>query len=319
MRKFIFYISLLVFSTHALANTGLEDNNHPELYSWRVEFEWANDFVFQTDYYFTNGMSLKVWHNGFKASPLNYVLIPHSENRHVVYGVSLVQDIFTPTNTGMASPQVGDRPYASYWLAGSVKQSYNIDYSLGISSGLYFGMSGTQGGGELVQNGIHDLLPTSAHVNGWNNQLGSSFLVDYYLNVEKQFYRNSFFKVSGSVGGMVGTPYTNLDGGIQLYVGEFGRYPGLSFMDEHSEFHIYGFSKLNTKWVIHNASLEGSLFDKNNSSLALTPNPFVLQMQNGISVKYRGFNIEIGQKLITPEFSGAKTHKWGYVGFSLSF
>ncbi len=315
MKRWFNYIGLLLAVNLGFANLALSQTTYP----WMLRLNWANDFVFQTDYYFTNGMSLEVWNHRLQASPLNYLLIPHQDGNHVYYGLSLKQDIFTPVDTGKPYRQYNDRPFASYWLMGSTKKSINADYSLALTSGFYFGMMGKAGGGELVQNGIHDLLPTSGHVKGWEHQLNNSLCLNYRLDLERNLYRNSFFKLSGTTGGMIGTPYTNLNGGINLYFGKFGKYPGFLFAGEHAQFHLYGFSKINAKWVLYNATLQGGLFKNNQSSMNPAPVPWVLNLQNGISVKYKSFTVELGQNMVTPEFAGAKSHNWGYVSFSLAF
>ena len=280
---------------------------------------WDNDFVFQTDYYYTNGMALQFWSGALRLSPLNLLLIPHKENQTFFYGLSFQQDMFTPVNKFAFSAQPGDRPYASYWLLGQTKRSFNEDKSMVISSALYFGMSGQKGGGEWIQNGIHDLLPNSAHVNGWANQINGSFLLNYRFNVEKQIYRNRFFRFSASGGGMLGAPYTNLNGGVQIYFGQLGAYPDLFFMMPRKNFQIFAFSKLESKWVLYNATLQGRLFNNAPSDLYQSPTPLVLRLQLGVNMRYKRFSMEMGQNLITPEFSGARTHKWGYVRFSFSF
>lgn len=316
MKRLYTYIGLLLTINFSLVSFLLGQGSQNANSPWVIRLGWANDFVFQTDYYFTNGMSLEVWNNHLQSSPLNFVLLPHEDESKVFYGLSLHQDIFTPVNTDMALPQNMDRPYSSYWLMGNIKKSYNTDNTFVMTSGIYFGMIGKSGGGEVVQNGIHDILPTSAHVNGWDNQLSNSFCLDYQIGIEKEFYRNSLLRFSGSAGGMFGTPYTNLNGGFQVYFGQIGPYPDAFFTKEHADFQIYGFTKAETKWVLYNATLQGGLFNEDPSAIYASPNSLVFQLQIGMSARYKRFTMELGQNLITPEFPGAKIHKWGYVRFS---
>ena len=307
----IILILIVIFTINKLSTA----QNNPSVFS----LGWDNDFVFQTDYYYTNGISLQFWSNALQRSPLNLLLIPHNKNHSVFYGMSFQQDMFTPVNKFAFSPQPGDRPYASYWLIGQTKRSFNSDKSLVITSGIYFGMSGENGGGEWVQNGIHDLLPNSGRVNGWSNQLNGSFCLDYQFDAEKQIYRNPFFRFSANAGGMIGAPYTNLNGGVQIYFGQLGAYPDLFFAMTHKNFQIYAFSKLETKWVLYNATLQGKIINNTPSDLYLKPNPFVFQMKLGLTMRYKRFSTELGQNFITPEFSRARNHNWGYVRFSYSF
>jgi hypothetical protein len=304
----IILILIVIFTINKLSTA----QNNPSVFS----LGWDNDFVFQTDYYFTNGMSLELWNNKLRISPLNLLLIPNNESQTVFYGITFRQDMFTPINKLAYAPLPGDRPYASYWLIGQTKQIFSEDRSMVITSVVYFGMSGEKGGGEWVQNGIHDLLPNSGHVNGWSNQINGSFCLDYQFNAEKQFYRNHFFRFSASGGAMIGAPFTNLNGGIQIYFGQIGAYPDLFFIMPQKNFQIYGFSKVESKWVLYNATLEGRLFNNAPSDLYINPNPFVFQVKLGLNMRYKRFSMEMGANLITPEFHGARTHKWGYFRFS---
>ena len=316
MKRLYTYIGLLLTINLILLNSVQGQDNRGSASPWIVKLDWDNDFINQTDYYFTNGTSLEVWNNQLQASPLSLLLLPHKENSRIFYGMTLRQDIFTPLNVDANSPQIGDRPFSSYWLMGHVKKSFDADLSYVITSGFYFGMMGKSGGGEWVQNGIHDILPTSGHVNGWNNQLSNSICLDYQIDIEKEFYQNSLFRLSGSAGVMLGSPYTNINGGFQLYFGQLGAYPDLFFRKEQANFQIYGYTKVEAKGVLYNATLQGGFFDRNQEKLYITPNPLVLQLQIGMAVRYKNFTTELGQNLITPEFSGARTHKWGYVRFS---
>jgi hypothetical protein len=280
---------------------------------------WDNDFWFQTDYYYTNGMSIDFQSNILRKSPLNLLLIPNSGDKTVFYGISLRQDMFTPRNTRAFSPVIGDRPYASYWLIGQTKKSYNMDRSLVIESGIYFGMSGQKGGGEWVQNGIHDILPASGHVNGWSNQLQGSFLLDYKVNAEKQLLRKKHIRISASAGGMLGAPYTWLNGGVQLYFGQLGVYPDPNFAITQKDFQIYGFTSFESKWVIYNETMQGSIFNRPATDLYIAPNPFVLQLKIGLMTRYKRFSMEISENIISPEFSGGGSHRWGTIRFFFSF
>ncbi len=311
----IILISILVGGGNAFAQYA----ERPKLPSSAIMLGWDNDFVFHTDYYYTNGMSLQFWNNALQKSPLNYLLIPNNKNQTTVYGISLRQDMFTPVNKTTFAPQIGDRPYFSYWLLGETKQSYYNDETLVITSSIYFGLSGEKGGGEWVQNWIHDLLPNSGHVNGWANQITGSFCLDYQFNLEKQLYRSSHFRLNASAGGLLGLPYTNIDGKLQFYFGRLGHYPNIFFTLPDKSFQIYGFTVMKAKWVIYNASLQGPLFNKPPSDLYLKPLPFVFQAKFGMNIRYKHFTAQVGVDLISPEFSGARWHRWGAFRFFFIF
>ena len=107
-------LACLILSALALPAQNGGNGRMPTIFT----LGWDNDFVFQTDYYYTIGMSLHLWRGVLRYSPLNLLLIPHRENQTAFYGLSFQQDMFTPVNKFAFSAQPGDRLYASYWLIG---------------------------------------------------------------------------------------------------------------------------------------------------------------------------------------------------------
>jgi lipid A 3-O-deacylase len=87
-------------------------------------------------------------------------------------GVSLGQDIFTPVDTQLTTPQPNDRPYAG-WLYGALNfqaQSNDPDARLLRVVELAIGVVGPSALGKQTQNGFHRLIDVEA-AQGWAHQL----------------------------------------------------------------------------------------------------------------------------------------------------
>ncbi|TFH01944.1 MAG: DUF2219 family protein, partial [Calditrichales bacterium] len=164
-RKQIFRQSLYVW----LAITATSAWSEP---GW-VKINWENDVFFQTDRYFTNGMSLHYQVMATDNALFKSFHLPRGNANRVMTEWHLKQNIYTPQFKTSPRPLPGDRAFASFLLVGNRQTVIYPDDRLIRYSEIEIGLLGKSSGGELVQNGIHDLLPTSSHVSGWENQIGT--------------------------------------------------------------------------------------------------------------------------------------------------
>src|SRR5581483_7658278 len=78
-----------------------------------VRLNYENDFFTQTDDYYTQGIKLEVVNPVFRYSPFMW-LLPRLSTSTVQYGLSAVQDCFTPTSITSNTILYGDHPFAGY-------------------------------------------------------------------------------------------------------------------------------------------------------------------------------------------------------------
>ena len=167
-----------------------------------------NDFVFQTDRYYTNGLKIEYFTKGQGHSLLDYLHLKDNPDEKAFYCFSISQDIFTPEDKNSVARQLQDRPFASSLIFSSSKIITNNQKRLIRQSEFQIGLVGKLGGGEWVQNGIHGILPTSSIVNGWENQIKTDIALNYGLEYEKQITAGQLFQINGMLGGKIGLPYT---------------------------------------------------------------------------------------------------------------
>lgn len=283
------------------------------------EFRWSNDFEYQTDYYYTNGFAIEYLTPQYNYSCFYSILLPSKNNDKVLYGYTLVQDIFTPKAKFYIPDQLdGDRPFAAYILFGVKKLSYSTKSKVKLYSELQAGILGPAALGEQTQNGIHSLLPTSAEVNGWENQISNSFMLNYSASIQKYFKIFKHLEVSGFVLGQLGLPYTNLGVGAQAKLGVFNAFPEKIKYFSQMDWELYMFFSGQINVVGYNATLQGGVFSKSFYTLS-NISRIVGKAYLGFNFGYKKFNLKYSQQFITPEFSGGINHSWGFLSITYMF
>jgi len=315
MKKILFYILFILFSTSMIAqkNTGLLPKNI-------ISFKWSNDVIFETDYYYTNGLRFEFYFPFLKSNPINNILLPSSDNSLNYYGLTLTQDLFTPTEVTDTLRLRADRPYAAYILLGSEKVSYYRLKKLRIYSAFEVGLIGESAYGKETQNGIHDWLPTTSTLFNWLNQIKDDFAINYTAEIEKGFWDDSWFNINGIASTKLGSPYTYLDAGFSGHLGKYDQdyHPDFA-MSSDMDWQGYLFADFRGRFVAYNATLQGGLFNDNSIYTVDDINNWVGDFSLGISAIYKYVKLDFGIHYVTPEFSEGKEHKYGYLNIRVGF
>lgn len=319
MRRIIFIVILSSQAILLAQQQREKEEANDTLRKTFIEFKWSNDFTYETDYYYSNGFSFEVLGPWAKQNPINAILVP-SPNRSIKqFGITLVQDIYTPDERFDVEKQLdGDRPFAAYLLLGFIKKTYDPIKRNKVISELQIGVLGPAALGEETQNGIHDILPTSSRINGWENQISNSVAINYSAEVYKSLYSLSWIELSGVAKGKLGIPFTQFEAGGILRLGYFDSYPNGFEMFSKKKWTAYFFAEAFGKAVCYNATLQGGLFNSSVYTLD-TINNFIGSYRLGISVLYSLYKLEIATTFNTPEFPGALSHRWAYASIQVGF
>lgn len=280
-----------------------------------LRVDWSNDFVFQTDQYYTNGLSLSYFSNRSFPALVDLIHLSTGTDDRSYHGVQLSQDIFTPVKHPEGGTSSTDRPFASYLILSTIKHSVNHTDKLIKSSSFDVGLMGKSSGGQWLQNGVHSILPTSSPVYGWENQLQNSLVLNYSLQFEKELFYRSMFSLSGNLSGQLGSLYTNAAVGLTLRVGMIDDYFKSLDFSSGSGWRGYAYSTISGKVVGYNAILQGSLFETNKNHYYPQTEPFVYQVNTGFKISYKTFKVDIGAKFLSPEIKNGSFHRWGYISF----
>ena len=284
----------------------------------RVIFD--NDIFDNTDYYYTNGVRFELVLPFAGQSPVNKILLGIKSSDFGFGGFSITQNIYTPINPETTEIDYGDRPFAAYFTIGQFRETYQLERKLQIKSALDIGVMGPSSMGETVQSSIHYLEPT-----GWKYQMQNSFLINYYINIEKGLYSSPNLEINVIGQANVGTLYNKLGSGLNFRIGSFMpvyRGPATSCnYTRKKQWQYWFFMSGTTNFVAYDATLQGGLF--NNKSPYVIPNNELNRMffkaSAGLAVYYYRFGVEMENFYLTPEFEGARHFMYGRIKLVANF
>lgn len=284
----------------------------------RVIFD--NDIFDNTDYYYTNGVRFELVLPFAGQSPVNKILLGIKSSDFGFGGFSITQNIYTPINPETTEIDYGDRPFSAYLTIGQYRETYQLERKLQIKSALDMGVMGPSSMGETVQSSIHYLEPT-----GWKYQMQNSFLINYYINIEKGLYSSPNLEINVLGQANVGTLYNKLGGGLYFRIGSFMpvyRGPTTSCnYTRKKQWQYWFFMSGTTNFVAYDATLQGGLF--NNKSPYVIPNNELNRMffkaSAGLAVYYYRFGVEMENFYLTPEFEGARHFMYGRIKLVANF
>jgi len=284
-----------------------------------IELDIDNDINFLIDRYYSSGVVLGLYINGLKKSPVNYLLFPSTENEKNYYSMSIRHNMYTPEKTLTPDIVANDHPYATYFLIGGMKTTFNSEKLLKRTSMLEIGFIGPLAGGEQIQNILHDNISYAQHSKGWHNQIQNDFCLQYSASLEKGIINLPVWEIIGFFSVSVGIPHTEAQFGGYTRLGLFNDYfegisidisPDLSFWVEMSG---------SIFLVNYNATLQGGAFNQNNVHVIDPINSTLIQGTIGGAIEYKRVSAKYGMVVRSPEFSTAFWHRWAHLAISFAF
>jgi lipid A 3-O-deacylase len=292
----------------------------------RIGFD--NDILDYTDRFYTNGIRFDLISPVFHQFPLSKLMVPYWRSGTNYYGISLVQNMYTPSTTKVEGILYGDRPYAAYLYLGTFKITNDPIKQFRQTSELDIGVIGSYSFGEYIQKSFHNEVPTNSVPLGWEYQIKNDLVLNYHLTYEKGIYnrKNIDFILNGA--GALGTLYTNISGGFLFRTGlqnpyfvNLGQAKRKSNKENHlKNTQILFFVTSRGKLVGYDATLQGGLFNKSseytlgNSDISR----LVYQGSAGLTIVYSGVRLDIEQFILSPEFKDGLWHKWVHLAFTFS-
>ncbi|GAA4003749.1 hypothetical protein GCM10022408_14190 [Hymenobacter fastidiosus] len=326
MMRFLLLLPVLLAMTTTAARAQSEPDSltSPDRL---IQYTFANDAFFRTDYYFTQGMTLNVVLPVFAKSPVNRLLLPGPAGARQHYGVKLYYDGFTPLRIQDDTIRRGDRPYASYIYAALYRIATDKDRRQRLTSGLNLGFIGPAAGAKGFQTAVHRLLDAPTP-RGWDFQIRHDLVLGYTIGYEKQLL------AAGRAAELIGTGQASLGtlntfgaAGLLLRVGRMNPYfsnlggavgPNRSL---GQKIQLYATGQVEGRLVGYNAAMQGGLF--NRSSPYTLParqiSRTVGQATTSLVAAYGGVSLRTSATWITPEFQGGRHHAWVQFGLGVAF
>ncbi len=284
-----------------------------------------NDIFNNTDYYYTNGVQIELVIPLAKRSSLSNLLIGLRGSQIDLYGFSIKQNIYTPTNPDIEEISLDDRPFSAFLTIGQFRESYNLKKNISIKSSVNFGVIGPASMGGIVQSSIHNIEPI-----GWDNQIKNNIVIDYSLKLEKGVVSTPHIELNVTAGGNFGTVFNKIASGLYFRAGSFVPvFKGLATniyrsslrQPVKSPFQYWFFLSAETNLVLYDATLQGGIFNTNNPYTVQTSNinRLVANVSVGFAVYYKKAGIELQNFYLSPEFKNGYDFRWGRIKFIYQF
>jgi lipid A 3-O-deacylase len=271
-----------------------------------VRYSYANDAPTGADYYFTQGMTL-AWRDPNLTSWPLALPVPRVEDDALARETWFWRyDGFTPIEYEDPAIQVGDRPFAAYMYVGHRTESLASDGTNTLWAQWVLGYLGPAVLGGEFQNEVHRNTG-GANARGWQNQIDDDLIVQLDAGYTHRLVRaGDVFDAQIELELRGGTLYSDgaLGGRLRLGLLESpATTPGLG------QFHF---------WVAvqgraggYTAPLVGGVL--NDSVYTLSANDlerFVATGQVGLKVELGAIGLEVSWNWTSPEFEGARSHRW---------
>ncbi|WP_179025159.1 lipid A deacylase LpxR family protein [Shewanella sp. Scap07] len=160
---------------------------------WHLQLD--NDIIYGDDGNYTNGMVLG-WSANLQqdltAAPRwfqwqNKAMF-NQDVTHQNWGITLTQQMWTPGEIELDTPQPYDRPYAGYLSIEAFSASYHD--SLAQKNWLSVGVIGPASGTEHLQSFVHKITGSS-EPKGWDHQIGNQLTLQAAYEIDTLLYRQS--------------------------------------------------------------------------------------------------------------------------------
>jgi lipid A 3-O-deacylase len=279
-----------------------------------------NDILDNTDRFYTNGLRFELILPAFSASPLSRILVPYWSSGVNYYGLSVVQNMYTPSTTKVGGILEGDRPYAAYLYLGSFKITNDQKRMVRLRSEIQLGVIGPASLGEMVQKSFHNSVPTNNEPLGWEFQVRNDLLLNYVVSVEKGLLTAGHAEVHLFGTGSLGTAYTGLAAGVYLRTGLFNPYFSnlgvsrrqVNVRNGWKNNQFYCFMRLTGAGIGYDATLEGGMINHSSPYVIRSSQMARAQFRGsaGLAFSHSGFQVSLEQYLQSPEFIHGWWHKW---------
>jgi lipid A 3-O-deacylase len=289
-----------------------------------LKIGFDNDIFDYTDQFYTNGLRIEYVAPAISDNPVKHILLPYWGKAKNHYGLSVVQNLYTPSTTKVDGILHGDRPYAAYLYFGSFKVTNDEMHHFRQTSELDLGVIGKQSLGEAVQYLFHKYVPYNNEPLGWENQVSTDAVISYRVTLEKGIINTKHLQLILTADGVLGTLYDNFSGGASMRIGWFNDF--FSDLGVQKKRDLKAAGKRITQYyftigggarfVAYDATLEGGMVNHNSPYTipASSISNLATQSSFGFTVTCGALGIELQQVVLSPEFSHKWWHAWGHIG-----
>jgi hypothetical protein len=286
--------------------------------------DFDNDIFTNTDYYYTNGAAITLIHPSFRFLNVSRVL-PGLGNKSLnYYAIGIRQNMYTGLNPESTEIDAHDRPFAGFLALSFQRISFLSEKRMRLTTGFTTGVLGSYSLAGAFQSGLHDFPPT-----GWMYQIDNDVIINFSGEVEKGILARKNIDLSVGLLAQAGTLYTDLSGKLNLRIGRFQSvYKGMPIsrkgtIEQKSgpKFQYWISISSGGKWVLHNGTLQGGLFNTN-SPYTLNYSEichFISKIDASLNFYYGQNGLILSFVQISPEFIEGRQHRWGGISLIRNF
>ncbi|RAK64600.1 lipid A deacylase LpxR family protein [Hymenobacter edaphi] len=288
-------------------------------------YTFANDAYFKTDYYFTQGMSGTAVLPVLRLLPGARLLrLPLGGVQH--FGLRLTYDGFTPLRIQDPLIRVGDRPYAAYLYLDFFRAATAAARRRRLTTALSLGLIGPAAGARGFQTKLHALLgaPTP---RGWGYQIRNDLVLGYAARWEQRLWSagRSVELIGGGTAALstlrtyAGAEARLRVGLLNSYFADLGVASRATRRGRRAQF--YAEAWLDGRLIGYDAALQGGLLRRDNpyELPARDLKRGVLRATGTLGLGYAGLRLTASAVQISPEFRGARQHRWAQLGLQVAF
>jgi hypothetical protein len=286
-----------------------------------------NDIFLGTDYYYSNGVLFDLISPVWRKSPLRYLFIPIGKEGEQLYGMKLVQTMYTPIYPVRPDIQIGDRPFASTLYIGNYRVFNQEFRSLRFTDEWDLGIIGDAAQGRSIQSYLHG---EAKRPLGWQNQIADDILVNYSAKAEKGIFSSYGHQLIGNGQISIGTMYTGAAFGLSYIFTNHddyfsAYYPVKQHFSPKQPWLTYFTYQVNAKadavTTIYDATLQGGMF--NHDSPYVIPDSTLYRVrfraEAGLTISFKKYAAEFSAVINSPEFKTQRWHRYGRLKITIPF
>ena len=277
----------------------------------QVELRHDNDFLLTTDKYYSSGLFLT-----YRKKLKKGLLSPWDEQ----VGITLLQQVYTPSNIQSVMLSDHDRPYAAFtglqfkWTSTSDRLFLGIDGLLGAA--------GPDSGAGNFQRWYHNAIVISPPPV-WEGEIANSFHSNMYLNAvrEWEWLPNPFgIRAALEIKGAAGSKDLFIEPGIALHFGRRNSMHQSIAYDQLGslEREIYFTFRVSQRYVYRNALIEGHP-SGDSSPLVFSPEKQVFHVGFDFYHRFKRHDYKISYRYLGPEILDNGSHNYLILSYGYSF
>ncbi len=252
---------------------------------------------------------------------LNDLLFSLNKNEEN-YSIGLTHKLFTPSNISADSILLDDRPYAGLFYLSLSKSSSNYVLRQKLLSRLSIGFLGKFALGKELQSFLHRQWFKSPIPQGWDNQLSTDVLLNFYNRFENSIFYEvlpEFLNTSVLMDFSAGTLVNEFGLGANFKIGRF--YDLKIAKDKKTSVAYYIYFDSFVRFVVYNSLLQGGIFNRN--SVHTIPadniNRFYFNGEYGLKINIYDIELDYSNSIRTSEFKDAKNTFWASLKLRIYF